>query len=463
MIRRLLPVALAVLSPALSLGQLAAPDTPAGRILARWIDAFNSGDRARIDAFVQSYDPTNVDGSIASAHFRGQSGGVTLLSVDRSQPLSIGFTLKEKAQPTVLVGRVILSKAEPAAISTFSLRAVPPGAVAEELHLTPALRQKAIEDIARNLTESYVDPATADKMAASLRAHEAGGDYQKITDGDEFAIALTAHLVEVSHDKHLHVFYSPYRMTSDPPPLSPEEQAESRRAMVRDCGFRKLEILPNNIGYVKLDFFSEMMTCGRTAAMAISFLANTDAVIFDLRGNGGGDPRMVAFLCTYLFDQPVHLNDLWDRRENKTTEYWTLRYVPGLRLGHKPAYVLTSKQTFSGAEEFAYDLQFLKRATVVGETTGGGSHPVSGHRAGDHFVVYVPFARITNPVTKADWEQTGVTPDIRVPADQALQKATQLAATRIQETSHPLTPIPPPAAPVPVPPDTGAVSGEVPQ
>ena len=133
-------------------------------------------------------------------------------------------------------------------------------------------------------------------MADSLRQHESKGDYNAITDGDDFASLLTTHLLEVSHDKHLGVFYQPYKFSTPPPPLTWDKWTEDRKAMARDCGIRKVEILANNIGYLKLDFFADPMACGRTAASAISFLANTDAVIFDLRDNSGGDPRMVALV-----------------------------------------------------------------------------------------------------------------------------------------------------------------------
>ena len=272
-------------------------------------------------------------------------------------------------------------------------------------------------------------------MAESLRAHEQKGEYNNISDGDEFADLVTRHLLEVSHDKHLRVFYHPFKFASDPPAPTFDQLTEDRKAMARDCGIRKVDILPNNIGYLKFDFFPEPMACGRSAAAAISFLANTDAVIFDVRDNSGGDPRMVAMMLTYLFDQPVHLNDFYDRGDNKTAEYWTLRYVPGTRLGRKPAYVLTSPRTFSGAEEFAYDLRNLRRATVVGEITGGAAHPVSPHQAGDHFTIFVPDGRSVNPVTNKDWEGVGVIPDVAVKADDALEAAQRLAAERIQQTA----------------------------
>src|SRR5260370_19281796 len=163
----------------------------------------------------------------------------------------------------------------------------------------------------------------------------------------------------------------------------------------------------------------------------MSFLANVDAIIFDLRENGGGAPKMVAMISSYLFDKPTHLNDLYNRKDDFATQYWTLPYVPGTMLADKPAFVLTSKSTFSGAEEFTYNLKNLKRATIVGETTGGGAHPVSGQRIDDHFMIGVPFARAVNPITKTNWEGTGVEPDVKVPAADALATAQKLAAEKL--------------------------------
>jgi C-terminal processing protease CtpA/Prc len=169
----------------------------------------------------------------------------------------------------------------------------------------------------------------------------------------------------------------------------------------------------------------------------MNYLAHADAIIIDLRENGGGDPKMIALVSTYLFSKPTHLNDLWERKSNTTQQYWTLPYVPGNRLEDKPAYVLTSKRTFSGAEEFSYNLKNLKRATIVGETTGGGAHPVRGQRIDDHFIIGVPFARAINPISKTNWEGTGVEPDVKVPAAEALATAQKLAIEKLGPTESP--------------------------
>ena len=138
-----------------------------------------------------------------------------------------------------------------------------------------------------------------------------------------------------------------------------------------------------------------------------------------------------TLISTYLFSRPTHLNDLWERKTESTQQYWTLPYVAGKRLEGKPAYVLTSKRTFSGAEEFTYNLKNLKRATIVGETTGGGAHPVSGHRIDDHFMIGVPFARAINPISKTNWEGVGVEPDIKISSADALSTAQKLAAEKL--------------------------------
>jgi C-terminal processing protease CtpA/Prc len=199
----------------------------------------------------------------------------------------------------------------------------------------------------------------------------------------------------------------------------------------QNCAFSKLEILNHNIGYIRFDAFLPPEFCGPTAVAAMNFLAHTDALIFDLRENHGGDPEMVDFIVSYLFSQPTHINDLTNRHDNETHQFWTLPWVSGPRLVDQPVYVLTSHETFSGGEEFVFDLKTQKRATIVGEATGGGAHPVRGMPAGDHFVMRVPFGRPINPVTKGDWEGKGVEPDVQASAADALVTAEKLAVEKL--------------------------------
>lgn len=425
-------VVLVLLSAVSGLGQVAIPDTPAGKVLRAWLEAFNSGDRAAMEQYVKTYDPKNSADFMMN--FRGQTGGFDLLAIESSEPKLIKFRVKEKASPTVGIGSLQLSDAQPATVENFGLRAIPPGAVVENIKLDTAARQRVLDGVVSALKEYYVYPETAQKMADAVRDRQKKGAYDGLTDGDAFASKLTDDLQDVSHDKHLHVNYSPYKLPEKDEGPTPEEKAMQRKELLRsNCGFDKVEILPGNIGYLKFDFFAEPEDCGPTAIAAMNFLAHVDAIIFDLRENGGGDPKMVAFISSYLFDKPTHLNDLYNRKDDETTQYWTLPYVPGTRLADTPAYVLTSKRTFSGGEEFCYNLKNLKRATLIGETTGGGAHPVSGHRIDDHFGIGVPFARAVNPISKTNWEGTGVTPDVEVKVTDALDTATKMAKEKVEK------------------------------
>jgi len=410
----------------------AIPDTPVGHTFKAWLDAFNSGDRALMEAYYRKYEPNkSVEDEM---RFRDMTGGFVLLEVVKSERLLLEFLVKERASETKGIGKLEVKEGEPAEVTSFELSAIPPGTPVSGLNfkIDAATRARVIDGAITNLNESYVFPETAKKMADAVRARQKKGEYDSVTDGDAFAKMLTEHFHEVSHDKHLRVDFSPVPMPERPPEPDPQAVAQYHKQMERmNCGFDKVEVLSGNIGFLKFDMFGDPEICGPTAVAAMNFLANVDAIIIDLRENGGGDPKMVALVSSYLFSKPTHLNDLWERKGNTTEQYWTLPYVPGKRLDEKPAYVLTSKGTFSGAEEFTYNLKNLKRATIVGETTGGGAHPVSGHRIDDHFMIGVPFARAINPISKTNWEGSGVEPDVKVPAADALATAQKLATEKL--------------------------------
>jgi hypothetical protein len=409
------------------------PDTPAGHTLGAWLDAFNSGDRASLQSYLAKYDPKKpVDQEIA---FRDQTGGFELLGIDKSERLRIEFRVKEKGSPTVGLGKLEVADADPAVVVTFSLRAIPPGLTAADMNLKidAATRARVIDGAIANLTEFYVYAETAKKMEEDLRSRQKQGAYDAVEDGERFATMLTEELQSVSREKHLRVNFVPMVLPKGGPERTPEADARMRKQMEQNnCFFDKAERLPLNIGYLKFDAFADPAVCGPTATAAMNFLGDVDAIIFDLRDNGGGDPKMVTYISTYLFGEPTHLNDLYSRKEDSTTQFWTLPYVPGKRLAGKPVFVLTSKRTFSGAEEFTYNLKNLKRATIIGETTGGGAHPVAGHRIDDHFMIGVPSARAVNPISKTDWEGTGVEPDVKAPAEEALDVAKKMAAEQIK-------------------------------
>ncbi len=295
-----------------------------------------------------------------------------------------------------------------------------------DMNIDATTRTAVIDGLIKELNDGYVFAETAKKMEADLRARIKNKEYDDITSAKAFVEKLTADLQSMSKDKHLRVRYSaqPIPVRKERRTPSAEEQARYERYNKRaNFGFDRVERMDGNIGYIELRGFFDPDAGAATVEAAMSLVANTDALIFDLRQNGGGDPQMVALVCSYLFADRVHLNDLYFRPDNRTEEFWTNPAVPGRKFLGKDIYVLTSARTFSGAEEFANNLKVLKRALIVGETTGGGANPGGMVRLGEHFGVFVPTGRAINPVTKTNWEGTGVEPDVKVPKEQALETA----------------------------------------
>lgn len=420
------------------------PDTPAGHTLQAFLDAFNSADHDQIAAYVKQYDRENNADGLTS--FSNQTGGFTLVSIVHTAPDKLSFLVHGRGDNIDAYGTLQLVSTSPPLVKRLNIRAIPPGAKIDDIQLDDAKRQKAIDAISDRLTDYYVYPDVAAHMVQAIHDHQKHGDYRSITDGNEFADALASDLRAVSHDQHLHVSYDPFTVPGEsgssagPRQPDPAEEARFRSMLEREnCTFSRLEVLDHNIGYIKFGAFPPPDICGPTVVAAMNFLAHTDALIFDLRENHGGDPNMVDFMVSYLFRQSTHVNDLTNRHDNETHQYWTLPWVPGPRLVDQPVYVLTSHQTFSGGEEFTFDLQTQKRATIVGETTGGGAHPVRGLSAGDHFSIGVPFGRPVNPLTHGDWEGKGVEPDVKVSADGALATAQKLAADKLATKDKPTT------------------------
>ena len=310
-----------------------------------------------------------------------------------------------------------------------------------DLTIDAATRTKVIDTILKRLNDSYVFPEVAKKMELAIRERVNKKEYDEITSAKQFATKLTTDLQAVSNDKHLRVRYSHQAIPERGPQREPTaEDREQRRRELNwmNHGFAKVERLPGNIGYIEFYNFMDEELGADTVAAAMNFINNTDSLIIDMRSNGGGNPAMVALVCSYLFGpEPVHLNDLYWREGNKTDEFWTRKELSGKRYLNKDVYVLTSKRTFSGAEEFTYNLKNLKRATIVGETTGGGAHPGGGFRISEHFGMFVPTGRAISPITKTNWEGTGVTPDVSVPADQALLTARLMALRKSLPTIKP--------------------------
>jgi C-terminal processing protease CtpA/Prc len=282
------------------------------------------------------------------------------------------------------------------------------------------------------LTTYYVFPDVAEQIVAVLRRRLADGGYDQVADDEEFAVAVTADLQSVNGDRHLRLLYS-----IDPIPEGDEgpvfdEDAYRVEVELDAGGIAAVARLDGNVGYLDIRALHDAAHAGHAAVAAMNLLAHTDVLLIDLRHNGGGDPGIIALYCSYLFDDHTHLNDLYWRDGDRTSQWWTLPYVPGPTFGGtKPIYVLTSEATFSGAEEFSYNLKTRGRATIVGERTGGGAHPGDRYRVDTHLGSAVPSGRAINPVTGTNWEGTGVEPDIELPADEAFDAAYRLALDHV--------------------------------
>jgi len=296
------------------------------------------------------------------------------------------------------------------------------------VQLDEARTGAVIEKTLELLNARYVFPEVAEDMAKHVRANVEKGAYASLSSPSALAHKLTEDLQSVSKDLHLRVSFAPgVDMFVERDNTNAHEEASARAKNI-NYGFESVSRLACNVGYIDLRNFHSKDSGAETASAAMNFLANTDALIFDLRQNGGGDPNMVAWLSSYLFgDEPVHLNSLYWREGETTSEFWTNPKVPGKRSPDSPVFVLTSGQTFSAAEEFSYNLKCLGRALIVGEKTGGGAHPGGRVPVDEEFAVWIPMGRAINPITGTNWEGTGVEPDIAVPVNAAKEMAHMLA------------------------------------
>ncbi len=296
---------------------------------------------------------------------------------------------------------------------------------------TPIAPRAKVEALAAAIDAQFYDPARAGRIAAELRAEARKGTYDKLTDPRDFAAALTERLRP--QDGHFAVNWTPPAAASTagparsgPPPFL------SRRG---GYGFVAVKVLPGNIGYIDMRGFADFAPTGDQAARqaadaALALVAGTDALIFDMRDNGGGSAVMVGYLVGHFVPDGAKIYNTFKTRGEPDSDEAPTVPITGRRLD-VPLYVLTSGRTASAAESFAYTLQAAKRASVVGEASAGGANPGGGAPLGDGLSVFISSGTPINPITGKNWEGTGVTPDVAVPAAQALDRAQQLALTQL--------------------------------
>ncbi len=289
-------------------------------------------------------------------------------------------------------------------------------AAAQSQQLDAAARADAVSKLSTALRERYVFPEVGANAAETITANLKSGAYDQLSEPGAFAKRLTGDLAAVAHDRHMQVVSrsaSPQKASDAPEPL-----------LINEAGIVRADKLLGDIGYIEVIAFPPLDRFKPVIDRAMSGLAGSKALIFDLRRNSGGSPESVAYLVSFMTpeDAPTHINDIVSRKAG-TLEFVRKTFnsqATPVRFAGVPAFVLTSSKTFSGGEEFAYDLQSLKLATLVGETTGGGANPVSGVRLSDDLSATVPYGRAENPVTRTNWDGVGVKPKIAVPADDAL-------------------------------------------
>lgn len=311
----------------------------------------------------------------------------------------------------------------------------------DDLPVDAATRAAVVDSTIGFVREAYFDSLQAIRLGDAVRAARDAKRFDRCVTASALCDSLTATLRRVVPDGHLHVDYSarPRPMTPEGA-MAPEEEARRAALMRREnYGFARVERLPGNVGYLDLSRFAPPDLGGRTATAAMSLLEGSDAVIIDLRRNGGGSGEMANLVASYFFDgDPQHLSTLYDRPTGQTMQRWTLAYVPGDRLPRVDLYVLVAHRTFSAAEDLAYTLRHHRNAVIVGERTRGGAHPVLIRQVNEHFAVFVPRARGVDTVTGTDWEGTGIAPDVEASPDRALDVAYLEALRKIRAR----TPVP---------------------
>jgi len=271
-----------------------------------------------------------------------------------------------------------------------------------------------VEQIADLISKKYVFPETGEEIAGHVREWIAKDDSYRDHSPADFAEWFTKELDAIAHDSHLRIDYDPKRASGGD---DTEELLRRHfgQALRNNFGFLKVERLAGNIGYLQIQEFPPPEPAMTLAAGAMAFVANTQGLIFDIRGHKGGSPEMVQLLISYLVgEEPRPLTGIYSRATGQTETYQTLKEIPGKRMRDVPVYVMVDRQTHSGGEAFAYDLQALKRATIIGTRTRGGAHLVEFIPIKNMYVFILPVARAVNPITGENWQGTGVIPDMEV-------------------------------------------------
>jgi tetratricopeptide (TPR) repeat protein len=295
------------------------------------------------------------------------------------------------------------------------------------LLLNEEQQEKILNKMSQLLRENYVFKDIGQACSDFLEEQRENQTYEDITHPRAFARKLTADLRKIHKDQHIRIQSIPpadKRVVKNP---RLDFFLRTRDRIKDNMGFKEIKIFSGNVGFIDIRSFEPFELARDKALHTLHFIENTDAIIIDLRNNLGGNPTMVQFLCSFFFDRPVHLNSIYWRRGDYTEEFWTIDSIGIKKRAEVPVFVLTSKRTFSGGEEFAYNLKTYKRATLIGEKTAGGANPGYTFRINENFNIFIPTGFSINPVTETNWEGKGVEPDIAMKATDALSFALEKA------------------------------------
>ncbi|MET0591800.1 MAG: S41 family peptidase [Polyangiaceae bacterium] len=407
---------------------------PVGQKFEGWVDAINSGDRARIAKFwsgtKDAEHRTEMDVTLMQ-----RTGGFDVHHVEDATGSEMVALLKGRKSERWQCLHFEVDAEAPNDVESILLRPANAPTKTDDAGTPPLedkTRRQVIQAFIRELHRAYVYPDKAEAMDRELGKRQREHAYDAIASRIALARALTADVQRLTHDKHLRVEVGCGKAgrPAQEAPSPAGSTADKRRV------FGSTKRLDGNVAYIDIATFGIQRDAARDEIReTMESAADAAAIIFDVRHNGGGEPETVALVTSYVFGtEPVHLNSLYWRISDRTEDFFTDPKVAGAKFGPtKPIFVLTSTRTFSAAEEFTYNLQTQKRATIVGETTGGGAHPGDFVSLPQGFMAFVPNGRAINPITKTNWEGTGVKPDVAAPAEKALETAHQLALEQLKK------------------------------
>jgi hypothetical protein len=385
--------------------------------------------RAGPDSGVLPIEEVRVDDAAVFVHTKIEGADVSM-DLTLEDDLLIGSVRVTENAHLLAEGPVGLARASDASGKERLMRWLDGHAATIDAAQRGAVIERAMELFLAN----YVFQDRAERSVADVRERAKRGEYDSVTSPARLAELVSRHLADATGDRHVRLKFGA-EPASDPLAETEETAADlaqrRRDAEAAGFGIGDSRVLEGNVGYLEFKRFFRAELAGDALAAAMQELAGTEALIIDLRESGGGDPVMVVLAASWLVDgRPRHWNDIVRRADGTTTQFWTAAWLPGRRYVDKPVYVLTAQRTFSAPESFAYELQQTRRATIVGETTGGGAHSGAWFPVVDRFSLFVPLSRYVSATSGGDWEGVGVTPDVACPASEALQVAHRLALRR---------------------------------